>query len=267
MKTITKILAAFIALLLVVIACNRTEDSEFNTNSGLDGASDRVVSSKSFNENPGNPYNFVGQIHNEILVQYLDKYQNEGTKDMDVVVERVNEIASSNELLIKHLNGHVPKADTGFLMDGYRDFDNRFKNVIANTKVSREAQRQLSQLVNYMIDKAEGEAEPSYEEVDAYLAKFERNLIKGSERYSKEDQEVLFSAVSTARHSSNLWYNHYMVKSAGEGEDNGKRKWWQWLLVGASDVVGGFAGGGALSIPGATGASALAYEYTDPDKK
>lgn len=36
------------------------------------------------------------------------------------------------------------------------------------------------------------------------------------------------------------------------------KRWWQWLIIGASDVAVGVAGGGAFSVSGAVGASGLA---------
>lgn len=283
MKTITKILAAFIALLLVVIACNRTEDSEFNTNSGLDGASDRVVSHKVLKINPDNKYNIVGELHNEIATTYLNKYGKDKTKDLDVIAERTKEIALSNSKFVRIMkeNNERPDFSSAPQKAGIKYVETRFREPIAKLRTGEKTREKITELVNYFYDKAEGNKEPSYEEVDKYLAGFEKNVIQNEDKLSENDQKRLLMTVAVARHSNNLWYNYYMIDLA---DDNitGKRSFWSWCFVVVSDAVGAFfgvsiapesdssnfpeaqipVGGVTVHVGTSVNASMDAYEYT-----
>lgn len=284
MKTIFKFFVAVCFMLsLGFIACNESDDS-VNTNSSTESISERKSTFKevscNLDVNPENPYNYVGIIHNEIVLEYINKYE-DNTVDLNTIISRVDELGRNNPNFREYMDENYTTINPEILMEGAHDFNNQFANTIQKMPISQKAKDELSKLVNYLFEVGYNEQETSLEEVSAFISELERSII-ANDVFDKDDQRVLLSAVSTAMHSTCLWYNVYSQTSERATSNNNislfaKRKWWQWAIIGVSDAVGAAVGAvpaagtagvaGATVVTAAVGASTLAYNMTNPSNK
>lgn len=162
------------------------------------------------------------------------------------------------------------------ILQGVDDFDNNFYGIIDSLRISTLAEQKLKLLMDYFFDKADSEEEPDYSEFDEYLAEFEEDILRNSNNYSPLENSILLSAIVTARYSTFYWYNYYKNNSANytnykAANDNPpQRRWWHWVIVGAADTVGAFAGAAVnpgVAVTAASSASTAAYTMTNPRTK
>lgn len=224
--------------------------------------------------NDQNQYNYVGQIHNEILTSYLSIYEDD-TTDVNLIIERINEIANNNANFIAIKDSSYCPIEDSIIISGANDFENQFSNVISNFNVSNQVKNKLSELINYFFTKANQTNVPTLREVDNYFINFENEVINNN-YYTLNDKRTLLSAISTARYSSCFWYYYLDVENSSMREQ-AKRKWWQWAIVGAADVLGAAIGSipatatagvaGATIVTAASAASTAAFTMTNPNNK
>lgn len=204
--------------------------------------------------NPNNPYDSAGLQHNKVIKQFLEKYDSKNLSNQETL-NILNNLCDENEI-------KGEKADMNFINFGIKDFKNNFRNVVNKSSLSKNGKLRFQGLLDYMI--TEGfKGEISYYQFFNYIIKFE-DTIKNDKSITKKDMEFILKATSVARYSTFLWGNYYYdnmsLKSLNSKmtANDGMTTWWQWLIIGASDVAGGVAGGGAFSVSGAVGASGLA---------
>lgn len=226
--------------------------------------------------NQDNPYNFVGQIHNEILYDYLVE-NDDNVENVDSLIFKVEKIAFDNSNFQNYNNSNYTSPNSAALTYGASDFVNGYSNVIGNMAISSAAKTKISELVDYFFDKVNNNTEPSYTDVNLFLNNFENSIIVGPNSFTTEEKKVLFSAVATAKYSNCFWYNYLNIASQNEAKGEGGRKWFHWLIIGVSDALGGAVAaipaagappvGGAIIVSGAVAASGLAYTMTSPKNK
>ncbi|WP_074406378.1 MULTISPECIES: hypothetical protein [Aquimarina] len=207
-----------------------------------------------------NPYNYVGEIHNEILNEFVLNYSGKRLS-VDEIVSIVEGLANENPRFLSIKDEEAP-VDPSDILRGIDDFGNNFHNIINDLRLSSRAKNDLKVLIDYLFDNAYSEREPNFDTVQGDLIRFENNALQNKD-YTREERKTILSAISTARYSTCYWYNYYSSIRVADNSLAKKRKWWQWLIVAAADVGGTMAGTIATGVT----ASSTAYTYTNPDNK
>lgn len=209
--------------------------------------------------NPKNKFDYVGDIHNQIVSVYVQKY---GRKERPVneICLLTQEIASENEDIQK-----LPDADANIKVDcdlikkGIEDFTNQFENIVASFDISEAAKFKLQELINYNFEISFQVEDTEYSLYYNHVVEYEDSIIN-NDQYSKKDVKILLSASSTARYAGYYWKMELNETSLTTSAQ--RRKWWQWAIIGAADLAGAFEGIGT-----AAAASGAAYTITNPEKK
>lgn len=220
-----------------------------------------------------NPYNYVGEIHNEIIQTFVNEYP-EGIRDVSGLASEMDKISLNNSRFKAVAGNDFIPTNPQALIDGMRDFENNFHGIIDNVDASELTKDRLKELVDFMFREGNAAREPDYNNFDSELARFERGIMT-SNKFNQEERKLLLSSVSVARNSSCFWHNYYNTgnKASSQTQDGVvmKRKWWQWAIIGVADVggaiVGGSATAGAGTISSGAAASGLAYTMTNPKGK
>jgi len=209
--------------------------------------------------NPKNKFDYVGDIHNQIIFVYVKKYGRE-KKSTDEICKIIQEIAINNENLQKLPDAKEnSKVDCDLIKKGIEDFPNQFKNIVESFNISRKAKSKLQELIDYNFDVAFKIENTSYEEYHRHIIEYENDIIENV--YNKKDFATLLSSSSTARYSAYFWKKE--IDELQTSISTTKRKWWQWAIIGVADIVG-VAGGGMGT---GAGASSAAYTMTNPNSK
>lgn len=248
-KTKTLILLLSIAL----IACE--SDSSYSSNGIENSTVDSNLSSKhsiGFSiENPSNPYDFVGQIHNEILNEYIFNVE---IKDTTIVgiKNSAKEIALRNKKFLRILgDDDFVNMDDNFINSGIADYQNNFSNVIDSLSTGKNGKIGLIKLLTYVMD-----FEGTYYEYYDGLFYFEDEILADN-NLSVEEKEMILAATSTARYSFDFWFEFIKLNDGGFAYDEvinpssrGSKGIGILIIVGC-DVLG--AGAGAIfgGLPGA----------------
>lgn len=210
--------------------------------------------------NPKNKFDYVGDIHNQIVSVYVQKY---GRKERPVneICMLTQEIASENEDIQKLPDADANiKVDCDFIEKGLEDFTNQYKNIINSLDITEKAKKKLEELVDYMFELSFSPYDTPYQDFYSHVVEYEASII-GNDQYTKEDIEILLSTSSTVRYAGYYWKSELNETSLTSSSQ--RRKWWQWTIIGVSDGVG-IAGGG---ISGGAAASNLAFTMTNPNTK
>lgn len=211
--------------------------------------------------NPKNKFDYVGEIHNQIISVYVEKFGRE-KKSTDEICRIIQEIALKNENLQKLPDAKEnSKVDCDLIKKGIEDFPNQFKNIVESIDISTNAKSKLQELIDYNFDVAFKAENTNYNEYYKHIIDYESDIIINEGAYNKKDIKILLSASSTARYSANFWKKE--IDETDISNVITKRKWWQWAIVGVADVVG-VAGGG---IGTGASASTAAYTMTNPKNK
>lgn len=206
--------------------------------------------------NPKNKFDYVGDIHNQIVSEYISKYGRE-KRPTEEICQLIDDIASQNEDFQKR---NLEKVDCEMIKKGVEDFNNQFKNIVNSLDISSAAKNKLQELIDYLFELAFKSENTSYSNYYDYVIKYETEVMN-NEKFSKKDLKVLLSSSSTARYSVYLWKNE--LKESRTSNTTTKRKWWQWAIIGAADIGGTAAGG----VSGGAAASTTAYTLTNPKGK
>ncbi len=181
--------------------------------------------------NPQNEFDYVGKIHNEVLSKFIQ--QNGGKKSsISQVIEQVKAITLANADYSTRFGTQIPTITEAQVKEGFADYPNQFKNLIAATNISNGTKAKLNELLG-IISNAQGK-NSSYEEVYALIVAYEVK-IKNAD-LPKNEKEIIFGASSVARYSSKMWIGE-------PNSTNGK------LAVVLADIGGGILGG-VLGGPG-----------------
>ncbi|MBG6129765.1 hypothetical protein IWQ47_000933 [Aquimarina sp. EL_43] len=219
-------------------------------------------------EDSKNPYNYVGEIHNEIVNAFVINHSNEKL-DVDEIVAVVENLANVNQNFLRIKDEEYTPVDSSIILKGANDFENNFHTIINSLDLSSQAKDKLVTVVDYLFDKAYSSREPNLEDVQKNLIKFENDILS-NKGFNELEKRTILSAISTARYSTCYWYNYYGAIKVADNSITKKRKWWQWLIVGVADVGGaiaGSAGGPATAVTTGASASTTAYNLTNPRNK
>jgi hypothetical protein len=203
--------------------------------------------------NKNNPYDSAGILHNQILTEFLSKHGADKKMTSEKALEITNSICKSKKLEGKYLSFSE-------FNDGARDIKNNFRGVVSKSPLSESGKAELQKLFDYMLNNGfSGKA--NYKESVTFILELE-NIILKNKNLSKSDSEFLLKSTSVGRHSIGFWNDYYNRETTSNknSTEEGPR-WIRWLLVGAADICGGVAGGGAFSVVGAVGASGAANTF------
>lgn len=222
--------------------------------------------------NPKNQFDYVGEIHIEIEAVYMSKYGRESrpTKEICDIVGKLSLENKDFQKLIENVD--YPGIDCEILDKGKEDFSNQYENFINSLNLTQKVKIKIQELVDFMFELGLKTEEPSYDELYNYVVSFEDEVMNDG-GYSEKDLLDLLCSTSTARFSCFFWKNE-LNGSAIKTSKAQKRKWWQWLIIGVSDVVGGIAGasvGGpaapATAVSTGVATSSLATTLSNPKNK
>ena len=213
-------------------------------------------------ENPTNPYDYVGQLHNQIVQQALliERKNSESTAD------DVENIALSNGLFSKQFPSYSKNSGiiNGFIKQGVNDYNNNFRSTINGLNISTDAKGYAQNLVDYMFTSGMSSNPSSYSEFNSYVIKLEQDILSNS-KLTEFDKQVILCGTSTARYSGSLW-----SQKQSEGGEAAKRPWWNWLIIGVCDVGGAIAGATVnlgVAVTAGAAASVAANTLTNPSNK
>lgn len=266
MKYLLK-LTYILALCLSTISCNE-KGNELLADASITATplnSKNPVNPFIAQANPSNPYDFVGALHNEIMLDFLNTYSNQELS-IQQTCDIALQLANSNENFVETVGTVTSNINAADIEEGIADFENNFHGIIEAQNISNEAKTALKGVVDHLFELAYSDLEnaPDQEGIEAYLLNFE-NQVVAEESYSQTDSQMLLSASATARYSTALWYNYYGPKTVNNPEGGkAKIKWWGWVVVGVSDLAGaiiGGEGGPAGAILGGVSASKTAHSF------
>jgi hypothetical protein len=144
------------------------------------------------------------------------------------------------------------------------DVKNNFKETVNNSSLSTSGKKELQTLFDFMLNNGFKGGISLSESVE-YILNFENGIINNKELL-ESDVIFLLKSASVARHSIVLWEDYYAKNTTTVTAKAEGPRWIRWLVVGAADVAGGMAGGGAFSVGTASIASTAAIEVVDRAK-
>lgn len=208
--------------------------------------------------NPDNPYDIVGQLHNDVLNEHLTNTQGNNLDIEDVKIS-VKGICLDNQSYLNLLGeDDIIELDSEIIDKALLDYENNFSNIIEDDiTLGKQGTNELKKLLNYVMN-----FNGSYYDYYGDLFVFEENILKNKE-LSSEDKAVILMSSSTARYSFDLWFER-QVKSVnidyntpvtyGRKEGGG---FLNVIIIVGADVIGGAIGAAtAGSATFGTGAAA-----------
>ena len=254
MKNFLKI-AIILVLGFVIYSCSKENDNFAPEDEGNDFGSPLASRGEGCDIDTANPFDYAGQIHNEVVQAYLDKYP-DGTRNITEMAAVTDALCLENDKFREHYGTEIVPTDPQVIEKIVRDYENDYtfiREMISQKDVSELTKEKLKDLIDFIITESQQEREPNYEVFDSKLANFERDIMNSGD-YSQEESEILLSSISIARHSACLWHGQY----AGELMKGKKprRSFWHWVTVIVGDI-GGFLDGNYSLNAGCTASEAV----------
>ena len=245
MKNFLKI--AFILVLgFVIYSCSKENDNFTPEDEGNDFNSPFGSRGDGCDIDTENTFDFAGQIHNEVSVEFLNQYP-KGIEDMNEMFAITGAICLENDKYIEHYGTNITHSDSAVIEKIINDSEDNYsysREIIRQKNVSDLTKDKLLQLVDFVVSESQQEREPDYKMFDSKLANFERDIMNSND-FSPEESELILSSISIARHSACLWNSQlageYMTGRKGIG-------FWGWIKVIVSDIVAYIEGGGQPTL-------------------
>jgi|GEM_PF-969236 len=268
------LLATLVVGVFIFNACSEATSEEFkdtDSSSKIDHSFNKRDGVSSPN-NPSNPWDIYGVIHNEIL-QYVVNNQGSLGNDTDATI---------NFALTQFESRYDPMSFGGYtsvseIQNILHSFPNSYHNVISTYSYSPNTKNKLRGLFDIIYSSFE-EDDLDYNSMKNKIIDFEVNLLNGNSggavSVNDVDKIIILKATSIARHSFYFWYLNtneidgpdfeYELEDGGGNRVN--KKWWKWLVIGAADVAGGVTGNVAGALGASAGASTLVDEISPEDQ-
>lgn len=247
-----------IFILLLFVACTPNVN-DFHSNE-IEDEVEIVLVGKDIEfdfSNTNNPYDFVGDIHNQILQEFMTACDFESAS-----IESISMLIKS--ITLNNSDYHQRFSDKSYvslsesqISNGMNDVFNNYSNIIDTLGFSKIGNIVFKDLIK-AIHTFEGTASDYYN----YIVNLEDTYIN-SMNLSGDELEVFLAATSVARHSYFFWLiqekdMNNVIFNSGKGSS---------LFIIGADVFGAIAGGvyGGLGggIAGAGLASGLASWIDD----
>lgn len=269
----TKTTLPILALVAVLfISCtkqlrNANEASQFEVSSA---SFKGVETNCNTPANPDNVWDSVGIYHNQAL-DYVMQEASGQPKTISIYV------GYSNQFITHIFSNRVPDISSKLFSASsveklLSDTSTFFNYTIDNSRYSQNVKDYFKKII-LIIKDTTNDKSVDYCYIKEEIVQLEDSVLNDSNLSQNEKDEILRVA-SVARYSFYYWNITFQSKLiGGESISAKKRKWWQWLIIGISDVAGGIAGGittgptvvGTVAgvVAGAAGASSGAATLVD----
>lgn len=251
MKTITKI---GILVFAFIFSFSLT-----SCNDNLDNVNDVVLSPA----NPNNPYDYIGEMHNQALSLVMNHYDNTDkttTKEMNSLVEQYSYQVTSMHTQTRGTT--IDQLDTMTeeeVLELLADCDNNLVNFISSLSISSESKEKLTEIFSFVLESAD-DPDVTHEKLNFKIVEFENNyleIMNSEGELDENDNLTVLAGTSTLRHSLSYWEPIMIDESAATRG----RKWWQWVIIAVADAGGalaGASGGPATAVSCGVSASSFA---------
>lgn len=150
--------------------------------------------------NPQNEFDYVGKIHNEVLLKFIQK--NSGKKlSISQVLEEVKATTLANADYSARFGTQAIQITEDQAREIAIDYPNQFKNIIGTLSITNDAKTKLNELLSIISNAQKNNS--SYTDIYNKIVAYEIK-VKISD-LSKIEKEIIFSASSTARYSTKMW--------------------------------------------------------------
>lgn len=220
--------------------------------------------------NLDNIWDSVGIYHN----QALDYVMQEAVGQPKTIT---NYVGYSNQFIKNTFGGRIPDISSKLFSvlsveTLLSDTSTYFNKTIDSSRYSINVKTYLKSLISIMKDTTDDNSF-NYCYIKSKIVELE-NYVTNDSNLSQSEKDEILRVTSVGRFSLFYWNNTFQSKlNGGESISSKKRKWWQWLIIGISDVAGGIAGGittgptvvGTVAgvVAGAAGASSGAATLVD----
>lgn len=221
-------------------------------------------------ENADNLWDSVGIYHNQAL-EYVIQESEGQPKSIPTYIGYCNQfITNTFEKRVPDISSKLFSASSVEKL--LSDTSTFFNNTIDSSRFSGSVKTYFKSMISILKDTTDNNSF-DYCFIKKKVVEFE-NTIANDTNLSESEKDEILRTTSIARYSLFYWNNTFQSKlSGGESISVKKRKWWQWLIIGISDVAGGIAGGittgptviGTVAgvVAGAAGASSGAATLVD----
>lgn len=237
-----------IIMLVIVTACKK-EDS---MNSAMPAYVNNTAIAANFSltmqmpENPQNPYDSVGSLHNSIVAHVLDCKSNT-IPDANVSTQYVIKF-------YKQLYGvDLPASSFATVSSTVDESNTDIQDVIAGSSYNEMVKLKLDSLLR-MINKFSDD-NTSYPAIKKAIGDFENGVIQDN-LLPSEDSEAILRITSIARFSIYYWMN--VFKEPFQGTAFSIKHIVRWIAVTTSDIGGAIVSGNDVAY--AADCSAYAYD-------
>jgi len=250
------ILATLVIGVFIFNSCSDNASEEFNTNSSQEPHTSLKKRDGISPDNPSNPWEIYGIVHNEILQEVLN-HQNFLKNDTEATI---------NFSLLKFTDKYNPADFGGYttthkIMNILKSFPNSYYDVVESHNYSPNVKNKLNYLFELIYTSFEEEG-LDYNIMKGKIVAFEETLLNGSESLMSDvEKDIILKTTSIGRHSLYFWFLNTNEKYPiyDSPDKKSEKKWWKWLVIGAADVAGAVTG----NVAGALGASAGASTLVD----
>lgn len=242
-KLILLFVIASFANICVMTSCSK----EQTTNQAIPSANFSKNSMDISNE--GNPYDYCGRIHNELLDYVIAKTPHPSYQDVYNLSQEYlyNQYGISNNLSYDDINDSYNTV-TGFVLGAF--LEDMPTDTIFNGKILAEA---FDTLVNFTKSIVKSNILPSPKEYANYLIKQESQIVakRNAEGVSAEEiyqYDIVLGTFAVARYSYLYWYtavndstnawNHIKTSTKRQDGDDPKPGFWKKLWSGVCEIVG-----------------------------
>jgi hypothetical protein len=211
-------------------------------------------------QNSSNPFDSVGQIHNEALDYAITEAGGYNILLSDSLLYAKLVFGYYSTRYGSHAAGQFASY---FPITLFQDLADNVRNgaPLQGISLSQDVEDKLNDLFDVLEDTTRSDYD-DYSSIKSIIVNWESDI--NSMSISANEKMYLFVAGSIARFSFLFWHKFYMTFEYDQCGTTSKKKlrWWQWIIVGFADVVGGVAAGGwgpVGVVAGAATASGVTY--------
>lgn len=177
--------------------------------------------------NTNNPYDYVGKMHNEIVLDFL-RINTSNNMSINDILTKVKPVVLANSIY----KAKYSKTYYGLTEEQVRqnmpDVVNNFKNTINTQNLTTNTKNYLNELLGFIVSTS------SNSKIYSDIVSFENRV--SSSKISQKEKELVLGCSSIGRYSSNLW----LIQNPTPNSNSNKF----WTILG--DIIGaglGWSGG------------------------
>jgi len=204
-------------------------------------------------ENPKNPYDNAGKLHNKVISGFIKKYGNKNLTVKETIIKTLEECKKQG------IEVNDKNVDEKVFIDLVNDKKYNFVNIVKKSTLSKKSKSILIKFFNEIGNLKNG-SPVDYKTVYKKIVEMEQRILD-DKSIATNERKILLESMSIARYSLHFWYNYYNNPTGSASQ--AKKKWWRWVVIGLADVAGGILGsssGGLGAVKGACLASSTANQ-------